>query len=807
MKYKVHKAVVIGAGTMGAAIAAHLANAGTSVTLLDIAPNELTDDEKKKGLKLKDKGVRNRIVNEGYQRAVKARPASFVSEQHTSLVTLGNLEDDFEAVGEADWVIEAIVENLEIKRDLMARIDKIRKENAIVSTNTSGIPVHSIAEGLSKGFRKNFLGTHFFNPPRYMKLLEIIPTTDTEPEVVEFISHFGEYRLGKGIVLCKDTPNFIGNRIGTVAGAFALNYILENGYTVAEVDAITGPAMGRPKTATFRLLDLVGIDIANNVRSNLAAAIPEDTSALKVIGSEKANALTEALIKKGWLGRKTGQGFYKTVQSNGKKEYWALNLDTLEHEAPGEKPRFDSIGKARELENPDERLKTMLAGEDRAADLVRALIFHGLAYASQVIPGISDLPNAVDDAACWGFMHSAGPFETWDSLGVAKTSELMKSNGYEPAAWVAEMLKAGHKSFYRYKKGTKVGIYNPSKKKYEKLKKTTGLILLKSLKDSGGVIAQNPSATMIDIGDGVALVEFHTKMNALDADIGLMVDEALTRVADDFDGLVVGNEGDNFSVGANLFFVSMSAQNEEWDQLDAAIRGLQNLHMRMRYFPKPVVVAPAGMTLGGGAEMSMHASRIVASSELYIGLVEVGAGVIPAGGGTKEMLRRVLNPPMRTKNADNFPFVQRLFEQIGQAKVAASAAEARQIGILHNSDRVVMNRSHLLSEAKQEVLDMASKGYSPPLPEKIYAAGRDALSALRVGVFMFRESDYISDHDRVVGEKLAHVLTGGELSRPTWVDEQYILDLEREAFLSLCGEKLTQDRMWHLLQTGKPLRN
>ncbi|MDH3944079.1 MAG: 3-hydroxyacyl-CoA dehydrogenase/enoyl-CoA hydratase family protein, partial [Anaerolineae bacterium] len=735
MKYQVNKAVVIGAGTMGAAIAAHLANARIPVTLLDIVPDKLTDAEKKKGLKLKDPLVRNRIVREGHERALKSRPASFVSEDHSSLVTLGNLEDDFDVVASADWIIEAIVENLDIKRKLMARIDDVRKQGSIVSTNTSGIPVASITEGLSDDFRAHFLGTHFFNPPRYLKLLEIIVTTETDPAVMEFISHFGEYRLGKGIVYCKDTPNFIANRIGSVGGAFAMDYILENGYTVAEVDAITGPAMGRPKTASFRLLDLVGIDVANHVRANLAEAIPHDEVAQKVLNSESANALSAAVIEKGWLGRKSGIGFYKTVKQNGKKEYWTLNLETLEHEPPGDKPRFESIGKARDVEDPGESLKLLLAGEDRAADLVRALVFHGLSYASQCIPEIAEKPNAVDDAVRWGFMHSSGPFENWDRLGVSETADLMRSNGYVPADWVDDMLKAGHDSFYQYENGSKVAVYVPSEKDYQPIKKTPGLIQLKSLKETAGVITQNPSASLIDLGDGVACVEFHTKMNAIDGDIGLMINEGLDRVAKDFEGLVIGNDADNFSAGANLFFVVMAAQNEEWDQLDQGIADLQNLLQRVRYFPKPVVVAPAGLALGGGAEMIIHGSRVVAASELYTGMVEVGAGVIPAGGGTKEMMRRILNPPMRTNNANHFPFVQRLFEQIGQAKVATSAEEARRMEILNDSDRVVMNRDHLLAEAKKEVLAMAAAGYLPPLPEKIYAAGRDTLSALRVGVF------------------------------------------------------------------------
>jgi 3-hydroxyacyl-CoA dehydrogenase len=806
-KYQINNAVVIGAGTMGAAIAAHLANAGVRVTLLDIVPDKLTDAEKKQGLTLKDRAARNRIVNEGLERALKSRPASFFTEEQAALVTVGNLEDDFEVVGQADWVLEAVVEDLEIKQALMARIDEARGERTIVSTNTSGIPVGSIAEGRSEGFREHFLGTHFFNPPRYLKLLEIIPTADTKPDMVDFMRHFGAFRLGKGVVVCKDTPNFIANRIGSVGGAFALDYILENGYTVQEVDAITGPPMGRPRTATFRLLDLVGIDVADHVRGNLAEAIPHDKQAQKVLKSKKGNPLMKALIEKGWLGNKAGAGFYKEVREDGQREFWTLNLDTLEHEPPGDKPRFDSIGKAKDIEDVGERMKALLAGEDKAAGLVWALTFHGLAYASQVIPEVADLPSAVDDAARWGFAHKMGPFELWDRLGVAETARMMKENGYEPADWVGEMLKAGKENFYRYEKGSKAAVYDPAKRDYVELGRTPRLISLRAEKDAGKVIEQNAGATLIDLGDGVACVEFHTKMNAIDEDIARMIDTGLNRVEKDFEGLVIGNEAENFSAGANLFFIVMAAQGGQWDTLEAAVRGLQDLHMKMRYFPKPVVVAPAGLSLGGAVEMTMHASRVVASAELYTGLVEAGAGVIPAGGGTKEMLRRVMNPAMRTKNADYFPFLQRLFEQIGQAKVATSAEEARQMGILGVSDRVVMNREHLLAEAKMEVLHLAESGYRPLIPEKIYAAGRDGLSGLRVGIFMFKEGKYITEYEAEIGEKLACVLTGGELSQPAWVDEQYILDLEREAFLSLCGNQKTQERMWALLQTGKPLRN
>jgi len=806
MKYKVHKAIVIGAGTMGAAIAAHLANAGVPVTLLDIVPDRLTPDEQNKGLSLSDRIVRNRIVQQGFDRALKSRPASFFTPEHAALVSVGNLEDDFDAVGKADWIIEVIIENLKIKRQLMERIDAVRAPYAIVTTNTSGIPVASIAEGRSLGFRQHFLGTHFFNPPRYLKMLEIIPTADTLPEVTAFISHFGEYRLGKGIVPAKDTPNFIGNRLAFGSGAFTLDYILANGYTVEEVDAIAGPIIGNPKTAFFRLIDLVGIDVWEHVGVNLAPAIPHDEHALRYLNSQPANTLIHTLVERGWLGNKSKVGFYKEVQVEGKKEFWALNLQTLEHAAPA-KVRFDSIGKVRDEENLGKRLKVLLAADDRAGQMVRALTYQSLAYASERIPEIADTPKPIDDAMRWGFGREAGPFETWDLVGVAETAEAMKAAGFPPAAWVDAMLAAGYATFYQYDGKIKVGVYNPARGVYEPFQRDPSMVILSERKAAGKVINKNPSATMIDLGDGVACVEFHTKMNALDTDITSLILQALDCAETDFDGLVIGNEAEHFSAGANLFVAVMAAQSGMWDQIDAELKKGQGMHIRMRYFPKPVVVAPAGMALGGGAEMPMHASRIVAAAELYIGLVEIGPGVIPAWGGTKEMVRRILNPPMLTKGAEPLPYLQRIFEQVGMAKVSTSAEEARQMGILGPADRVVMNRDHLLTEAKREVLHMLAAGYRPPLPEKIYAAGRDALAALRVGIYMMQQGGYITDYEAHIAGKLAHVMTGGELSAPAWVDEQYILDLEREAFLSLAGEPKTQERMWHILQTGKPLRN
>jgi 3-hydroxyacyl-CoA dehydrogenase len=798
MNYHIHKAVVVGSGTMGAALAAHLANAGVPVTLLDIIPNGAAEG---------DKAARNKIVNEGWDRCIKAKPANLMSNELRTLITLGNLDDDFGVIAEADWIIEAIVENLKIKVDLMTRIDAIRKPNAIVSTNTSGIPVKAIAEGRSKGFKQHFIGAHFFNPPRYMKLLEIIPTADTSKEVTEFISHFGETRLGKGIVLCKDTPNFIGNRMAFGTGAFGLDFILNNDYTVDEVDALTGPLMGRPKTATFRLIDLVGVDVWDHVGRNLAPLIPYDKLGQKYLSAEKPSKLISTLIERKWLGNKTKVGFYKEVRGeDGKKEFYSLDLNTLEH-VPAGKPRFDSVKAAKDVEGLGDRLKVMLDADDKAAKLVQALTYQAFQYASSIIPEVADSGKPVDDAICWGFMHEAGPFETWDMLGVKETVKRMKKEGYPAAKWVDEMLKNGCETFYQYKGGNKVGAYDVSRKKYVKFKASEGFVYLKDLRGTKKEISKNAGASLFDIGDGVALVEFHTKMNALDEDIFAITSEALDRVANDFDGLVIGNEADNFSAGANLFMVVVASQQGMWDQLDASIRKLQGMNMRMRYFPKPVVVAPAGLALGGGCEITMHASRVVAASETYIGLVELGAGVIPAGAGTKEFMRRIVNPAMKTDNAEVFPYLQRAFLQIGQAKVAASAFEARDMGILNPQDRIVLNRGHLLTEAKREVMSMSAAGYRAPAPELIYAAGRDMYGAMKIGAWSFKEGKYITDYDSHIATKLAYVMAGGELSKPQWVSEQYILDLEREAFLSLCGEEKTQARMWSLLQTGKPLRN
>jgi 3-hydroxyacyl-CoA dehydrogenase len=792
--YTIDRAVVIGSGTMGAAIAAHLANAGVPVTLLDIVPGDAPAG---------NKTARNRIVSEGWARCLKAKPANLMSPRLESLVTLGNLEDDFEAVSMAGWILEAVVEDLKIKQALMARIDEARSPMTIISTNTSGIPIRSIAQGRSEGFRRHFLGTHFFNPPRYLKLLEIIPGADTDREVVEAMARFGERQLGKGVVLCKDTPNFIGNRIFFGTATFAVNYILQNGYTVDEVDSLTGPLIGRPKTATFRLADLIGIDVWEHVGRNLGPAIPHDRLGQKYLAAEKPSALLQAMLERKWLGNKTGIGFYKEVRKNGGKEFWPLDLGTLEH-IPPTKPRFESVGKARNAAHLQDRLKLMLAEGDKAARLVQALTYQSLQYASSLLPEVADSVKPIDDAVRWGFGHEAGPFELWDMLGVRETASRMKEAGYPPADWVEDMLRDGTESFYTQRDGVKSSAYDVSRKRYVGEAATAGTVTLRGVK----VVKQNAGASLYDMGDGVACVEFHTKVNALDEDIFSMIETGLDCLAQDFEALVLGNEASDFCAGgANLFMVVMAAQQGMWDTLDTAARRLQDLNMRMRYSPKPVIVAPFGRVLGGGCEIVMHGSRVVAAAETYTGLVELGAGIIPAGGGTKEILRRVVSPAMRTENTDVLPWLQRAFMQIGEAKVSSSALKAQEMGILGPADHIVMNSDSLLAEAKREALHMARSGYRPPAPEPIFVAGRDLLGALRVGAFMFNAGGAISEYDRHLAEKLAYVMCGGELTRPQWVSERYILDLEREAFLSLCGEEKTQARMWSLLQTGKPLRN
>lgn len=794
MLYEIRRVAVIGSGTMGGALAAHAANAGLSVTLLDIAPTQLTPAESASKLTLDNPAVRNRIVNAGLQAVLKSKPAALFAPATAENIRIGNLTDDFDLVRDADWILEAVVEQLPVKRALMQRLDAARKPESIVSSNTSGIPIHAIAEGMSESFRQHFLGTHFFNPPRYLKLLEVIPGPDTLPQVVAAMKAFGENVLGKGVVVAKDRPNFIANRLGSFLGTYAMRYTLEHDLRVNDVDDFTGTLIGHPKTATFRLADLVGVDILYHVAAHLYDAVPQDEARADLQPPD----FLKTMVERGMLGNKAGHGFYQEVrEESGKKKFYALNLQTLEYERP-EKTIFDSVSGAEMYETLPERLRYLAGQDDRAAQFINDTTAHYLAYASHRIPEIADDIVSLDNAMKWGFAHEAGPFETWDMLGVAETVARLEEQDIAVAPWVKEMLATGHPTFYH-----NGSYYDPATKEYRALAPAPNTLLLKHT----AVIAGNDSASLRDLGDGVACLEFHTKLNALDDQIVEIAQAALEQVDKNFVGLVVGNAGEHFSAGANVLSIGLAAENGEWDKIDAAATALQNFLMALRYSRKPVVMAPFGYTLGGGCETAMAGARVVAHAEAYVGLVEVGMGLIPAGGGCKEMLRRVVAPAMQTPNADVLPFLQRVFETIGTAKVAASAVEAMQLGFFGPDTRVIMNRDHLLNEAKKSVLDLVREGYQPPPRAKIYAAGERALAALRIAIFSMLSGKYISEYDAKVGEKLGYVLCGGKLTAPAWVDEQYILDLEREAFISLCGEEKTRERIWHFLNTGKPLRN
>ncbi|MEM7111498.1 MAG: 3-hydroxyacyl-CoA dehydrogenase/enoyl-CoA hydratase family protein [Chloroflexota bacterium] len=793
MTFRIDKAAVIGAGTMGGGIAAHLANIGIPVVLLDIVPPNLSDDEKA------NPKARNKIVKSLYDRMAKARPANLARKDRGDLITIGNLEDNFDKLADCDWIVEVIIEQLAPKQALMERIEAIRKPGSIITSNTSGIPITQIAEGRSDDFKAHFLGTHFFNPPRYLKLLEIIPTADTAPEVLDFMADFGRDVLGKGVVICKDTPNFIANRFIAIVGSYASEYALQNGYSIAEVDAITGPLIGHPKTATYRLTDLVGLDVMWHVNNNLYPAIAHDKYR-ETLKGEKSNALNDKMMENKWLGNKTGQGFYKKAMVNGKREFHTLNPETMEYANAG-KPRFDSVGAVRKIEDLGERLQALLAHDDRAAEFVRATTYFMLAYSSYVTPEIAHSIKDVDDANRWGFAHEAGPYEIWDMLGVQETAVKMEEAGFEVADWVKEMLANGNDSFYK----------NGSHYDFKTQSYSEGIsdknITVAGLRENGSEVERNDSASLHDMGDGVALLEFHAKMNAIDNDITGMAGIALERLESDFDALVIGNNGQDFCVGANIFMVGVAAAQGMWDQLDQQIWTLQDTAYRLRHAPKPVVTAPHQRVLGGGVEFTMAGWASVADHETYMGLVEVGVGLVPGAGGMKELIRRRINPVMKTSNSDVLPIMQEVFQQVATAKVGTSAWEARELGYLRDTDTIVMNSDQRLSKAKEVALGLVASGARPPEAEKVYAAGLDVYSALRLGLQSFVWGNYASEYDAVVGEKVAYVLCGGKLSTPAWVDQWYILDLEREAFLSLLGNQETRDRIMHMLQTGKPLRN
>jgi 3-hydroxyacyl-CoA dehydrogenase len=805
MGFQIKKAMVIGSGVMGGGIAGHLANAGIPVYLVDIVPFKLTPAEEAKGLTLQSPVVRNRIVNQGVDFLKKSKPPGLFSPTRMELVTVGNMEDNFVWIKEADWIIEVVVENLKIKHEVMAKIEGARKPGSIVSTNTSGLPIHQIAEGRGDEFKKHFLGTHFFNPARYLKLLEIIPTPQTDPALVDFMTKFGERRLGKTMVLCKDTPNFIANRVASITGTSAINYALQNDLTVEEVDAVTGPLIGHPKTATFRLQDLVGLDIASHVAGNLYPAIPGDPYRDAIQGPVKD--LTGKMVEKGWLGNKAKQGFYKKVKGpDGKKDTLVLDLKTFEYH-PQQKPDIPWLKQAKAIETLPERIKFISRQQDKTGRMIAYNTAQALSYCAWLIPEISDDLYAVDDAVRAGFFHELGPFEIWDILGVKETAEKMEAEGFRVVDWVKDMIAAGGETFYN-KDGIRRLYWDLKSKSYQPIPVDPNVIVLRDLKETRGVLKKNFSSSLIDLGDDVLGLEFHSKMNALDPDIFAMGYTALEELEKGWTGLVIGNQGENFSVGANVFNVVMAAENKMWDEISQGVKTMQDLLVGFRYCAKPVVAAPFGMALGGGAEVAMAADRICAAGESYMGLVEVGVGLLPAGGGCRELLRRVVTPPMKRADSDPLPFLGKVFENIAMAKVSASALQAQEMGFLTEGDRIIMKGEHVLTEAKREVLAMAAAGYAPPpRTRSIYALGQRGIAALTIMVQSMLWGDFISEYDMFIAKKIAYVLSGGDLSAPQWVDEQVILDLEREGFLSLLGQEKTIARIKHLLMTGKPLRN
>ncbi|MDX6694556.1 MAG: 3-hydroxyacyl-CoA dehydrogenase [Blastocatellia bacterium] len=801
---RIEKAAVLGAGTMGAQIAAHLANAGIPTLLLDIVPRELTPEEAAKGLTLESGVVRNRIARAGFEATKKAKPAAFFTPELAALVTVGNFDDDMKRLKDCDLIIEAVVENLDIKRSLYERVEEHRRSGALVASNTSGIPIKELAEGRSDDFKAHFLGMHFFNPPRYLQLVELIRTEWTKPEVACAVYGFLEQRLGKGVVAAKDRPNFIANRIGTFGAMVTIRTMLDDGYTVEEVDKMTGQAVGRPKSATFRTFDLVGLDVFGHVVKNLYEALPEDEER----DIFKAPVFLSDMILSGMLGNKTKGGFYRKQKGEGgKPDIWTLDYASLEYK-PAQKVKLPALEMAKNIELTPERVKALVWSKDRVGAFLWKTFSRTMGYAANRIPEIADTVVEVDRAMKWGFGWELGIFEAWDAIGVEKSVARMKEEGAAVPANVQRMLDAGATSFYKNEQGQQF-YFDFAAGNYVAVNEQPGVIVLKSVKDRTGVIKKNAGASLIDLGDGVACLEFHSKMNAIGGDTLQMLKASLAEVEKNFLGLVVGNQGVNFCVGANLMLMLLEAQEENWEELDMMVRVFQNSTMSLRYSAKPVVVAPFQMVFGGGCEMVLHADRVRAAAETYIGLVEVGVGIIPAGGGTKEMTLRALDSiPKNADDVDPFPFIKRAFETIAMAKVATSAEEARSLGFLGEDDSVSMNRDRLIADAKQEVLALHATGYTRPQPRTdILALGQSALSTLKLGIHQMKRGGFISEHDALIGEKLARILTGGDLNHPARVSEQYLLDLEREAFLSLVSQRKTQERIANMLKTGKPLRN
>ncbi len=809
MPDQIKRVAVIGAGTMGASIAALVAGAGLPVLLLDVPPGKLTPEEEAKGLSLSHPSVRNRIVQGGFERMRKARPNNLYNQSSAALISLGNTEDDFDKLAACDWIVEVIIEQLGPKQALMERIEAVRKPGAIVTTNTSGIPIAMIAEGRSDSFKKHFFGTHFFNPPRYLKLLELIPGDAVDPAVFSAFHRFVEDSLGKGVVVCKDRPNFIGNRIIAFAAMSDLSFIIEQGYSVEEVDALTGPLIGRPNTATFRLLDVVGIDIMAHVANNLYPAVPEDESR-EVL---RSNDLLDRMVAAGKLGRKSGGGFYKEVKAGGKREFLPIDLQTLESVPLQGTATVDGfIKEAKRHKNLAERLRFMIRrsaeqSDDRAAALIAQTLLPTMGYAARRLPEIADSVADVDNAMRWGFAHELGPFQMWEALGLAETADLMKSRGIALPAWVDQLIAKGDAKFYTSIDG-KPAAYNVASGRHEVLPRDERAIDLAALRAAGKRVLGNDSASLVDLGDGVLCFEIHSKANSLGGPVIEILLAAVEELKNDpWVGMVIGNQGARFSAGMDLNDFGAAAQMEAWDDIAELIALVQGAFLNLRRSPKPVVTAPFAHALGGGAELAMHGAATVASAETYMGLVEVGVGVIPAWGGCKELNRRFIAEAARN-GGDVLKGLQRAFENIGLAKVATSGHEAKDLGYLRPTDRIVFNQDYLIGEAKREVLRLVGSGYEPPPAEQqCYALGRDGLAMLRVGVYQLAQGGFASPYDQVIADKLAYVLCGGDLSSPQWVDEEYIMALEREKILELARDPRTLARGKHMLETGKPLRN
>lgn len=792
--FQIKKAAVLGSGVMGSGIAAHLANIGIPTLLLDIVPKTLTPEEEAKGLTLESREVRNRFSRTAVQKLFKQKPAPLTSKENTVLIEAGNLEDDLERLKDVDWIIEVVVENLDVKKQVFARIDGVRKPGAIISSNTSGISVEKMAEERSEDFRKHFLGTHFFNPPRYLKLLEIIPTKDTDSEVLSFMKTFGEDVLGKGVVTAKDTPNFIGNRIGTYGLLVTLQEMLKNGYSVGEVDSVTGPLIGRPKSATFRTLDVVGLDtfvhVANNVYENVQE---EERDVFKV------PPFMHMMLENKWLGSKTGQGFFLKQG----KEILELNPDTLQYEARKEL-KAPSVELSKQEKGLANKLKALVYAKDRVGALLWNILTPTLLYSAKLHKEIADDIVAIDNAMKWGFGWQYGPFETWDAIGVRKSVEIMKENGLTAPAWVQEMLENGFETFYKRDNGD-VHYYDDGE--YKLLEQNKKAISLKQLKEKNGVLKKNSGASLIDLGDGVLCLEFHSPNNAIGMDIIQMINYAVDEVGKGYKGLVISNQSKNFCVGANLAMILMEAQDDNYFEVEWVVKQFQNAMMKIKYSSKPVVVAPYGMTLGGGAEICLPAASIQASSETYMGLVEVGVGLIPGGGGNKELYIKHLNKMPKGVEFDLQKVANKVFETIAMAKVSTSAQEAFDNNFLGDKDGISVNGDHLLYDAKQKALELFQAGYKAPVRKKVPVVGETGYATLVLGAQAMHLSGYISEHDLKIAKKLAYVIAGGKIPYGTEVDEQYLLDLEREAFLSLVQDMKSQARMQHMLVKGKPLRN